>query len=237
MDGSSRYMDGFQWTLRGKGSCLNFYFPTWTLDTVPKFLAAMATVVLLGIFTEWIARLRHDVSRYHRRAAATASRSRRGAGRVWYLQAALHGLNALTAYVLMLATMTYSLELLLCVISGLVAGYWAFGGDSYTHAGSPCCAFLDEDGDDDTVVGTGFLTAYFVGGGGADDDDDENDGTMHGNSDDPDGTAAASGTQRGGAGADDLNYVPTVTAGGDSCCASRVRGESDKKTTERDAAA
>jgi Ctr copper transporter family len=256
-------MDGFRWTLVGGDGCLNLYFSSWRLDTRSRFVAAMAAVTVLGVLTEGIARLRHDVSKRHRRAlAAAASQSssstapagpsssarhgrRRAATRLWYLLTFLHGMNALGAYLLMLATMTYSLELLLCVIGGLVAGYWYFGGDSYTHAGSPCCAFLDDNnGDDDGTVVTqvlGFLT------GGSDDEDDsdgDEDDRRHGDDDDDanveadyeddddDGGGVSPGRGLHGsrhddpdaqfrAGLSDLSHITsgsTATTGGVSCC-------------------
>lgn len=223
---SFRYMDGFQWTLKGKGGCLNFYFPSWTLDTVSKFVTAMIVVVLLGIITEWIARLRHDVSKHHRRMVVVGRR-RRVSDRLWYLQTALHGMNALCAYILMLATMTYSLELLCCVISGLVIGYWIFGGDSYTHAGSPCCAFLDDDcdgsnnRDDGTVLTSEFLSTYVDGGNGNNTEGQGNvddDGRYETN--DPHSDVAATTATTA---VDDWNNNGTTTTsatGGGSCCGS-----------------
>lgn len=113
----------------------------------------MMCVVVLGIVTECIGRVRHDVNKKARRISST----QRQRHRLWYLQTALQGANALMAYVLMLATMTYSLEILICVISGLMIGYFVFGGDLYNHAGSVCCQFLEDNDNDDgerTVVAT-----------------------------------------------------------------------------------
>jgi hypothetical protein len=46
----------------------------------------------------------------------------------------------------MLATMTFSIEFLLCVIIGLVIGYVIFAGDTYSHVTTnPCCAFLEDE--------------------------------------------------------------------------------------------
>jgi hypothetical protein len=64
----------------------------------------------------------------------------------------------------MLATMTYSLEFLCAVVFGLMTGYFIFGGDSYKHAGSPCCTFFD---DDDVTVAA--MTVNSVGGDGSGD--------------------------------------------------------------------
>jgi hypothetical protein len=156
-------MDGFQWTLKQQSSCLNFYFPSWTLDSKQKFLVAMLAVIGMGVFTEAIGRLRHDVNVRARKItllAATASsgtrrRHQRYLHRLWYLQTLLQGVNAFMAYVLMLATMTFSLEILGCVILGLMIGYFVFGGDLYNHAGSVCCQILEDDSvGDGATVGT-----------------------------------------------------------------------------------
>jgi hypothetical protein len=140
-------MDGFQWTLKRQSSCLNFYFPTWKLDSCPKFVAAMVCVITFGIITEGIGRLRHNVNKKARQASNATQLNN-----LWYLQTLLQGANALMAYVLMLATMTYSLEILCCVITGLVFGYFLFGGDLYNHAGSVCCQFLEDEEDGGTVA-------------------------------------------------------------------------------------
>lgn len=162
----SRYMDGFQWAWMGESGCLSFYFPSWQLDTRHKFVLACFVVFAMGVWCEAVSRWRHDLSQKTRRAAAAARNGNQGSGgasqrrqatRLWYLQILLHGVSGLSAYVLMLATMTYSLEFLCAIILGLMTGYFVFGGDSYKHAGSPCCALFD---DDDATVAT------VLGGGG-----------------------------------------------------------------------
>ena len=155
--GMVMYMEGFQWSLLKTDttphSCLNFYFPSWTLDTRTKFIGAMICIIIMGIVTEGIGRLKHDITKRARKISATSSRStntRTIQTRLWYIQTLLQGCSVLMAYVLMLIVMTYSLEMLCCVILGLVIGYFIFGGDLYNHSSSPCCQFLeDEDNDED----------------------------------------------------------------------------------------
>jgi len=70
----------------------------------------------------------------------------------------LRGLSTLLAYTLMLVTMSYSFEFLICVVVGLMAGYYLFDGELYNYAaGTPCCTFL-EDGEeepgDETIMTT-----------------------------------------------------------------------------------
>jgi hypothetical protein len=144
-------------------------------------------------------------------------------------------MNAFSAYILMLATMTYSLELLCCVIVGLMTGYWIFGGDSYTHAGSPCCAFLDDDEnntnpddrDDGTVMTTEFISTYIdTTDDGTTDNNNNNNNRQHSN----EGGLGRSEAREGDAGHEiiddisDSNFGTTTTTtskiGGDSCCGS-----------------
>ena len=73
-----------------------------------------------------------------------------------------HGMQALSGYILMLAAMTYSIELLLSAITGLCIGYFMFYKQrlvlrkSLVSTSSPCCEFLDEDSEDQHQRQTSF---------------------------------------------------------------------------------
>jgi hypothetical protein len=210
-------MEGFQWTLKRKSSCLNFYFSSWKLDTIHKFIAAMLCVFIMAIITEGIARLKYDIShtakkrstRRHRRLASANNNDNEN--KLWYIQTFLQGMNALFAYILMLVIMTYSLELLCCVIIGLMVGYFVFGGELYNHgAGSPCCNFLETEDDDDDYErddeGTTTMITLVEAllptlADNNDDDDDENNNNNNSNNDDEIGTH----TGYGGNSNDDVN--------------------------------
>mmetsp|Transcript_14750 Transcript_14750/g.24394 ORF Transcript_14750/g.24394 Transcript_14750/m.24394 type:complete len:236 (-) Transcript_14750:71-778(-) len=144
-DGMIMYMDGFRSSLSTTSTnpCLNLYFITWTLNTRAKFGFAMIGIVALGVITEGISKLRSLV---HAKLRGTTPSLKR-----WSITI-LHGLQALVGYILMLATMTFSVELLACVIFGLGLGFAIF----YTHADgddyynmhvttNPCCNFLQEE--------------------------------------------------------------------------------------------
>ena len=217
-------MEGFQWTLKRKSSCLNFYFPSWKLDTIHKFIAAMLCVFIMAIITEGIARLKYDISHRakkrstrrrhrHRRLASVNNNDNDNYNKLWYIQTFLQGMNALFAYILMLVIMTYSLELLCCVIMGLMVGYFVFGGELYNHgAGSPCCNFLeteeeddDDDNDnerDDEGTTTMITLAEALLPTLADNNDDDDDGNNNNNDDNYE-----EGTHRGygGNSNDDVN--------------------------------
>jgi hypothetical protein len=135
-------MDGFRWALKGGQPCINLYFASWKLNSAHKMILAMMGILLLAIGTEAISKYRHTLST---RAKTTSAHSR-AAQKLRTTQMGLHGLQALAGYILMLATMTFALELLCSVIVGLVIGYAFFGGDQYNHVTTnPCCAFLEDE--------------------------------------------------------------------------------------------
>lgn len=58
-------------------------------------------------------------------------------------------LYILYSYILMLAAMTYSIELLLCTVAGLSLGYYIFYKQKHMlnanqSAANPCCDFLED---------------------------------------------------------------------------------------------
>lgn len=100
----------------------------------------MVGVVLLGISTEGISRLRHDLSKKAQGSHPDEH------FKYTLMQTGLHGLHAFTGYMLMLATMTFAWEMMLSVILGLMIGHYNFGGNTATSS-NPCCAFLEDESD------------------------------------------------------------------------------------------
>jgi hypothetical protein len=142
-------MEGFRWTLKGGSSCINLFFPGWTLNTHGKVIAAMVGVLVLAMTTEAISKLRHKLSVKARNVATGQSERKK----LVLAQTLMHGVHAFFGYIVMLATMTFSLELLCCVISGLTIGYFTFGGETYSHLSTnPCCAFLQEEANEREFV-------------------------------------------------------------------------------------
>lgn len=110
------YMDGFHSIIfGGSSSCINLFFPSWTLDSKLKVFLAMSGLFLLGVCTEGVSALRlrffSDMQPGHRKKAMIVC---------------FHGLQAFLGYSLMLGAMTFSIELLLSVCSGLAVGYFFF---------------------------------------------------------------------------------------------------------------
>ena len=136
--------------------CLNFLFRGWTLDTPTKFLAAMMVVIILGIGVEAIAAVRSgDTIQYlfcHRRRRHPALTPYQ---RVMIKMTAVgsHVLQAGCGYVLMLAAMSYSVEMLISVLFGLGVGYAACFEQELP--GSDGDIDNDNDADDDIIGNDG----------------------------------------------------------------------------------
>ena len=133
---------GFSFSLAGNQPCLNLFFKTWTLDSVAKFIGAIIGVFLLAVSVEGLAKFRQ----YFVRIAGPKSFS---ASTIRTAVTAMHGIQALLGYALMLATMTYSAEILLAAVFGLATGYAAFftldDDLQCSHvAANPCCNYLQE---------------------------------------------------------------------------------------------
>jgi len=141
------YMDGFHWSLKGESGCINLFFASWMLNSTGKFIGAMIGIILLGISTEAVSRLRRVVANRARNSTTEESL------KYSLYQTSLHGLHALSGYLLMLAVMTFSLELVLSVILGLTIGFFRFG-DVTLPTATPCCAFL-ENGNDSATTNDG----------------------------------------------------------------------------------
>eukprot|EP00566_Odontella_aurita_P001495 CAMPEP_0113553588 /NCGR_PEP_ID=MMETSP0015_2-20120614/15696_1 /TAXON_ID=2838 /ORGANISM="Odontella" /LENGTH=239 /DNA_ID=CAMNT_0000454673 /DNA_START=291 /DNA_END=1010 /DNA_ORIENTATION=+ /assembly_acc=CAM_ASM_000160 len=171
------YMSGFQWSLFADPSevpCLNLFSPSWTLDTRPKFFLGMLAVLLLALVTEGVSFLRMKMSKkpIERERRRRNSRTWRGKRKASLFRLGLHGLQALLGYLLMIAAMTYSIELLLSAIVGLIIGHGTFferiysdgatddemnaEGSAETDIGddvagantvstNPCCAFMNDE--------------------------------------------------------------------------------------------
>ena len=122
--GMAMFMNGFSSAFAKRNTCLALYLDAFTLDTAGKFVAAMFGVLALGILAEALVAFRR-------------SRAEKGvAGR---FEAALgYGLQLALGYFLMLAAMTYAVELFISAITGVALGHALFRTDR--AAAPPCCA-------------------------------------------------------------------------------------------------
>ena len=118
------YMNGFQSAFSRQSTCLALFVNAFTLDTAAKFIVACFGILALGILAEALVAFRR-------------SRAEKGvAGR---FEAAIgYGLQLALGYLLMLAAMTYAVELFMSAITGVALGHALFRTDR--AAAPPCCA-------------------------------------------------------------------------------------------------
>lgn len=112
------FMDGFHWTILKKPpsmQCLNFFVRSWRLENAGKFKGAMLFTFLLAVLVEGLSSARVNV------VHNMANRKRQHA-----LLTVIYGLQAMLGFILMLVTMSFSIELVLSVIGGLVTGNLLF---------------------------------------------------------------------------------------------------------------
>lgn len=132
--GTDMFMQGFQASGNSKDVCVILLFPSWILDTRTKFVIACIGVIILGLVIEALLCFRRKLQKrrifprigglYRRLAIVT-----------------LFGINIASGYFAMLVAMTYSVELFICMVLGLVIGHGIFNtGAAVGESVDPCCA-------------------------------------------------------------------------------------------------
>jgi Ctr copper transporter family len=123
------YMRGFHWSSSRRATnssaaslpCLNYYFSTWGLTDKGAFQGAMVFSFLLALLTQGVSAIRAVVMKHV---------IRRRKRKVMLLF--LYVLQSFMGYMIMLIAMTYSWELLLSVVFGVMMGNRLFvKGDEY----------------------------------------------------------------------------------------------------------
>ena len=163
--GMIMYMDGFHFGLAGGQPCLNLFVASWTLDSRTKYVGAILAVFGLAVLVEGSSKLRQVLVKRSRDYVFRQSShrpyhfSKNTALTLWRLVGVpgIHALQALLGYILMLATMTFAVELLLAVVLGLGVGHAMFfpfdptaAQPTVTHVTSnPCCQFLEQEARDE----------------------------------------------------------------------------------------
>jgi len=104
----SMYMDGFSWTLPGDPDkpCLLFLSRHLLLSTSARFWVACSVATAFGLATEWLLMFQQTAS-----TKGNAS-----------MRIVLHFVTILVGYIDMLLVMTYSFELMMSVVAGLLVG-------------------------------------------------------------------------------------------------------------------
>jgi len=132
-------MSGFEAAgVDNSNPCIILFIKAWTLDSRLKFSFACIGVMLLGILVEFNIFVRRKLTTRRRISAylrATTPSIRRLASIF------LFGFNLFLGYLAMLVAMTYSIELFMCVILGLMIGHAAFNmRQPVGETIDPCCA-------------------------------------------------------------------------------------------------
>jgi len=129
--GVDMHMGGFTSALAsldGSAECLCLFFASWKLDTRLKFVMGCVSVFLLGALIEYCTSLRRELFKQK------LSRRRE----VFAL--CLHCVQLALAYLVMLAAMTYSVELFIMVLAGLTVGHGLFNLRAPPPLSTdPCC--------------------------------------------------------------------------------------------------
>ena len=129
------YMQGFEVSGKGENQCIMLFFEAFTLDSPLKFGFGCVFVFLLGLVIEVLIAFRRSLTQ-----RATAGPD--GLTLAWQLAIlAVFALSLVLGYLAMLVAMTYSVELFLCVVAGLVVGHGVFNlGTPVGETVDPCCA-------------------------------------------------------------------------------------------------
>jgi Ctr copper transporter family len=124
------YMDGWHWSTTSSSSldCLSYLVPSWHLDTRWKFHGALLYTFGLAVLLSAVSSVRVGVVASNSTVANDTSPRNDAANKSssLLLLLFLYAMQALLGYALMLVVMTYSIELLLAVIAGLVTGHVAW---------------------------------------------------------------------------------------------------------------
>ena len=108
--------------------CVILFFPSWVLNTWWKFWLGVGGVLLLGVTVEWVSTLHVSPDRK--------------LGRLW--QTLLYCTRMTLAYLVMLAAMTFCIEIFAAAIAGLGLGHACFSSQKQRFGGlsgpSLCCS-------------------------------------------------------------------------------------------------
>jgi len=137
--GMDMLMGGFETaggsTQENRKTCVILFFQSWKLNSAGKFAAACLGVFVLGLGIEVLIWLRRKIISRKRLMLNLPVPARK------LIVISLFGANLVLGYMAMLVAMTYSVELFICVVIGIIVGHALF--NSSTPVGEtidPCCA-------------------------------------------------------------------------------------------------
>ncbi len=141
-NGVSMFMDGFHaigTERKGSTACVNILFKEWTLDNETKFAFGCLGVLLLGIFIQFLTKLRFDVNKKNKKSPSVN-------GNV--VELSLYSTQVVLSYFAMLIAMTYSVELFVMVCVGLIIGFAIFNLSLPPSESTEACCSANEIPDD-----------------------------------------------------------------------------------------
>ena len=106
------YMDGLHWSLfvqHPQRNCLNYFVNTWKLENSSAFRGACFFSFLLALLVEGLSAVRLKIIQSTRSHLALT---------------AIYGIQGLLGYMIMIIVMSFSIELILSVVAGLIVGHW-----------------------------------------------------------------------------------------------------------------
>lgn len=137
--GMDMLMGGFETaggsTQESRKTCVILFFKSWKLNSAGKFAAACLGVFVLGLGIEVLIWLRRKIVSRKRLMLNLPIPARK------LIVISLFGANLVLGYLAMLVAMTYSVELFICVVVGIIVGHAVL--NSSTPVGEtidPCCA-------------------------------------------------------------------------------------------------
>jgi hypothetical protein len=139
--GTSMLMDGFTmmaFSNRGSVPCINLLFTSWTMDTNLKFAFGCVGVFLISVTVQWMTMFRQKIKKGKTKTSVYANS---------VFTVLVYGIQVVLSYFIMLAAMTYSVELFTMVCVGLTVGYAAFNMEQPATSPDQCCD-LDIDIED-----------------------------------------------------------------------------------------
>jgi Ctr copper transporter family len=139
------FMDGLHWTIfftrqNPSSQCLNYFVNSWKLENPSKFRGVMLFSFLLALLLEGVAAARSvcvryfstsDINNTHKRQQYFSLKS--NGLRKHFILTIVYGLQAILGYLLMFVVMSFSIELIVSLIFGLVVGNALFVRYSNDH--------------------------------------------------------------------------------------------------------
>lgn len=150
--GIDMYMNGFQWSGDPDNACLVYLFPGLVLDTKVKFWAAVAFTFLIALLGPETLRIMHEQSV----ARGQQVKKRSGAPlAAHYLHSkGVSILCVMHAYMVMLLSMTFSLEIFIAIVLGLAFGRPMGKSTEHFSTSTLCCQVNQALSDKSSTPGT-----------------------------------------------------------------------------------